>query len=153
MKMRGHTTKSAEQIKNKWKSLKSLYATCKKQHAKSGARRRKCDYYDQLNETLGSREGLDSFNEAIPEAIMLEEDPSISYEGFDQLMVGSAAAAASSSPSAGACGSNTTPRSYRKRRRSEFDVYLEHQNSLMREFFHRQEQREEAANRMREREN
>ncbi|PSN54095.1 hypothetical protein C0J52_03093 [Blattella germanica] len=85
MKMRGHTTKSAEQIKNKWKSLKSLYATCKKQHVKSGAGRRECVYYDQLDEILGSRpstsvEGLDSFNEAIPDAITVEVDPSIFYE-------------------------------------------------------------------------
>ncbi|PSN39763.1 hypothetical protein C0J52_18546 [Blattella germanica] len=49
MKTRGHASKSAELIKNRWKSLKSMYATCKKQLGKSGAGRRECDYYDQLD--------------------------------------------------------------------------------------------------------
>ncbi|PSN52816.1 hypothetical protein C0J52_09691 [Blattella germanica] len=145
-----HSLEDPQRIDIPHQSLKSVYVTCKKQHGKSGAGSREYDYYDQLDEILGSTsmEGLDNFNEGIiPKALTIELDPSNSYEEIDKFMVGSAAS------SAGASGCNTTQRSsYRKRRRSELDVYLEHQNSLMRAFFHRQEQREETANRMRERE-
>ena len=62
---RGYKSKSADQIKNKWKALKSQYSNCVKNNARSGMDRNECEYFGLLEEILGSRpssalEGIDT---------------------------------------------------------------------------------------------
>lgn len=49
----GHSNKSIDQIKNKWKALKSAYYACIKSNNKSGEIRRESEYFQLLDEILG----------------------------------------------------------------------------------------------------
>nr|CAI5853182.1 unnamed protein product [Callosobruchus analis] len=52
---RGITTKTPDQIKNKWKALKAAYTSCIEQNQLSGETRNECEYFSLLDEILGSR--------------------------------------------------------------------------------------------------
>jgi hypothetical protein len=50
---KGVTNKSPEQTK--WKSMKVAYYKCKKSNNTSGTERTECDFFDSLDEILGTR--------------------------------------------------------------------------------------------------
>ncbi|KAL1489059.1 hypothetical protein ABEB36_014004 [Hypothenemus hampei] len=54
-KKKGITSKTPETIKNKWKALKTAYYKCKKYNNNSGADRTECEFYNILDEILGTR--------------------------------------------------------------------------------------------------
>jgi hypothetical protein len=55
MAKNGVASKTVEQIKNKWKSLKTAYNNAKKNNKCSGSERMICDFFQDLDEILGSR--------------------------------------------------------------------------------------------------
>ncbi|KAL1502744.1 hypothetical protein ABEB36_007846 [Hypothenemus hampei] len=64
MEKKGFKAKSPEAIKNKWKALKIAYYKCKKNNNKSGVDRTECEFFNILDEILGTRpsailEGID----------------------------------------------------------------------------------------------
>ena len=66
MVKKGHTGKTKEQVQAKWKALKHAYVVCKRDNTVSGVDRKECQYFELLDEILGSRpssnttEGVDS---------------------------------------------------------------------------------------------
>jgi hypothetical protein len=55
MAKNGVARKTVEQIKNKWKSFKTAYNNAKKNNKCSGSERIICDFFEDLDEILGSR--------------------------------------------------------------------------------------------------
>lgn len=153
MKEKGVINKNAEQIKNKWKALKTSYTSCKKSNSVSGAQRNECDYYEILDDILGTRpssvlEGLD---------IEVELDPTISESELSQLLSPTSTEAnlsRSSSPQPGSSrnlsSSSVTPstdKTYNSKKNKvlESHEFFEHQKELMKQFFEYQREAEERA--------
>lgn len=75
---KGFLNKSADQIKNKWKALKTQYNNCVKNNSRSGMDRSECEYFTLLEDILGIRpssslEGIDSDIIEVEENVSNEE--------------------------------------------------------------------------------
>lgn len=155
MEKRGYSTKNGEQIKNKWKSLKTAYNTCKKENTKSGAARKECDYFDILDEILGTRpsssvQGLDTAEEPSGhvegENIEVLVDPSVTDIEMRDFLNNSNSSTLNVE---GAAGKEPKRTYHKKTKTTGLEEFMQQQRELMNEFYKKEEEREEAANKIR----
>lgn len=152
MVKKGVTNKTPEQIQTKWKSLKVAYYKCKKLNNTSGKERTVCDFFDSLDEILGSRpsanlDGVDAVDIPPGESqVTVEIDESITEDELSQLFTVSSEdvspgtsrsnSAASTRPLEGTPRFLAKKNMKRRRTQEEQDTeFFQQQQQMMMDFF------------------